>query len=89
MNRLELVSRVIIDENGKVDTTLDIEDAKGVEIDLLSLIMRTVKQNEAKYQKVVDSYLKNLAIDDAAAETPDTEEEPAGAAVDNEPSIEQ
>jgi len=51
--------------------------------------MRTVKQNEAKYQKVVDSYLKNLAIGDAAAETPDTEEEPAGAAVDNEPSIEQ
>lgn len=89
MNRLELVSRVIIDENGKVDTTLDIEDAKGVEIDLLSLIMRTVKQNEAKYQKVVDSYLKNLSIGDAAAETPDTEEKPAGAAVDNEPSIEQ
>lgn len=89
MNRLELVSRVIIDENGKVDTTLDIEDAKGVEIDLLSLIMRTVKQNEAKYQKVVDSYLKNLSIGDAAAETPDTEEEPTGAAVDNEPSIEQ
>ena len=57
MERLEFVTRVAIDENGKVSSKLDIEKASKVDIDLLSRMLKVTKQNEVRYQGEVDKFL--------------------------------
>ena len=55
MERLELSTKIVVEENGCVTTQTDI-DGKGCDLDLLTILLKLAKQNEDNYKKKVDSY---------------------------------
>lgn len=55
MEKLELNTKIVVDENGCVTTLTDV-DGKGCDLDLLTILLKVAKQNEGNYQKKVDSY---------------------------------
>lgn len=62
MERLVFGTKIVIDENGKAKTLINIEQVNDVDINLLSRMVKVAKQNEAKYQKEIDAYLSSNGL---------------------------